>query len=398
MSAVSPPNHREAFAFCMMRRCHVVAFLVAVMTVGTIIFELLVDWGLLSGLNSPSSMTLHSNQVFPRFKCNTPFTVLTHNVLETSDTFSGAWGCPVEIQRRDNLMKATGVSQQQAEDFLSRSRYERLAKFLDSLKSTFDAMTLQEAVPLCRASLEKYFNEDSNWRLVCTDASGEVMIWVNRNKVTKVHSSIAFSSPTSGCMAKLQVLGSLETVTLAAVGMSSSAIRNPKTVRETLSILLNNVKAPDKVSPIIIGADFNSHLPDLLPMVQSLDNSSELFWSAHTASNSTGLGFTTQHEHNWVGAYDGFLTRGLSHKAHTAVLEVGFMPKYMGGEYGPTPFQYGDKAFPNIDGELEVGHRLVPHSAASESHSDHFAVRSKLCLVTDSVVSIEYNPIPGHVH
>ncbi|KAF4673386.1 hypothetical protein FOL47_010632 [Perkinsus chesapeaki] len=151
---------------------------------------------------------------------------------------------------------------------------------------------------------------------------------------------------------------------------------------------------------IFLGGDWNSHMYDLLPLFQS----SSPDWTLHTVpTNDTPLWslprFTSQHEHNWLAAYDGwFVLTPASiprYRFSTTELRQGFLPKYLLREgdstYRASPFYYGNcrgedgpaSRFPEcISGQLKIETNgatwIYPHLLADVGLSDHMAVEMRI--------------------
>ena len=138
--------------------------------------------------------------------------------------------------------------------------------------------------------------------------------------------------------------------------------------------------------------DFNAHLPDLITRLRDLDSTKSV-WTIHTATNTSSAvrtgrwAFTSQHEANFIAAYDGVLTRGLLPQgsgggtASTTVVTVeGYMPKYLGddGVHGPSSFRYSGGSFPaSVEGDLMINGFKLPGNRADQSRSDHLPVSAK---------------------
>jgi hypothetical protein len=141
-------------------------------------------------------------------------------------------------------------------------------------------------------------------------------------------------------------------------------------------------------TPAIFAGDFNAHVPDLFKLLNDTTANSENpeILDFFTAQNNTGRNrFTSQHENNFLVAYDGFLTRGLVHNTTSATVhEQGFMPKFLGKSsvFGESPFSYSAGSFPNIEGGLTESGILIPNNTAYQTMSDHLPV--SLHLVAES--------------
>ncbi|KAF0701470.1 Aste57867_8046 [Aphanomyces stellatus] len=308
------------------------------------------------------------------------------NTLCVDDSFADGWGTVGEMARRDALVASGNYTDASARQFLSSTRFQRVAGFLRTLQTTHNALFLQEVdVPSVvdgGEHLLKYFAIESAgpWRVACMVAgSAEMeMILVNTDEIKVVTNASIDNGPVLGCSAQVFLGGHAKPITLMTVHMRASAIRNPATLNDTLQRFMDVM--PQDTSTVIVGGDLNVHIPDLVDRFARLDNRS---WDYRTAENTTGMmGFTTQHEANFVGAYDGFVTRNYDSSTtsfdRTELYLQGFMPKYLGnGTHGASAFQYADGPYPSIEGNLNFNHHdLGKRNWANGSLSDHVAVSS----------------------
>jgi hypothetical protein len=56
------------------------------------------------------------------------FTILSWNTLSDDDVWADGWGCPLEQDRRDYLMLLKDLSMEEAQDFLTLERYQRIRR------------------------------------------------------------------------------------------------------------------------------------------------------------------------------------------------------------------------------------------------------------------------------
>ncbi|CEP01785.1 Endonuclease/exonuclease/phosphatase domain-containing protein [Plasmodiophora brassicae] len=301
--------------------------------------------------------------------------VLTYNVLQAEEAFADGWGCPAEIARRDGLVAGGGVSRREAEARLSRERFRRLSRFLDGVRGSVSVMALQEVDALSPSLLDVFVAERGPWRVACTAVLG--------TETTVLLVDVSVARPTASgtvpvgcsCYATVDVVGG-PTVTIVAVKLPSGPIRDPTRVEQTVSALLHASPAASSSpsSAAIIMGDFNTHLPDLLPVVSRV--AGDPTWHVETARNRTRP-MTTQNEANFIAAYDGVLLHGLTARSRAVVHQTGFMPKYLGDG---SAFAYADGPFPVISGDLLHGGVVLPGNRANQSLSDHLAVRVDICL------------------
>ncbi|KAF4697974.1 hypothetical protein FOZ62_005625 [Perkinsus olseni] len=153
---------------------------------------------------------------------------------------------------------------------------------------------------------------------------------------------------------------------------------------------------------IVLGGDWNAHIYDLLPIFKSSSKS----WRAHTVQeNSTMLlslpRFTSQHEHNWLAAYDGWFIRapraGPSYHALSVEIREGFLPKYLSrgkhSTHGDSPFYFdGCRHGPDSGSRCRMTGALnletqdeiwkFPHCRATAGLSDHMALQMDFRFAT----------------
>ncbi|CAK4073366.1 unnamed protein product [Aphanomyces euteiches] len=310
--------------------------------------------------------------------------MLTMNTLCVDDSFNTGWGTVGEMQRRDELV-ASGLSDAEARAFLLKTRYERVANFLRDAQRTHNVLALQEMDLLDVSSPEyllKHFAvENGPWKVACNVASPteQEMVLINTDELRLVKNSSWTEEGVVGCAAKVEfVHGTDAPLTLMSFHMKAGFIRNPDKLNATLTRFINTM--PDDDSAVIAGGDFNVNIPDLVARLKILN--SNYSWGHRTASNGTDLGFTTQHEYNFLGAYDGFITRNYASRTHdsTKVWQQGFMPKYLGDNattHGKSPFRYAGGPYPSVEGDLLfIERNLGAANWANVSLSDHMAVSS----------------------
>lgn len=314
--------------------------------------------------------------------------IFSWNTLSVGDTFADGWGAAGEIIRMENLATSENISIEQAEALLLSERYQRVTVVLNRARSMHEVIAIQEAdLETVEGGeyLLKYFTpEVGSWRSACVASNNDeqILLLIDTHFVNAIHSKNINDNGVLGCSTFVK-LHTGEYVTLLNIHLSASMIRDPTTRDKTLETLISFMPTDGRV---VTCGDFNSHLPDLLEDVIAID-SEHHHWSIYTASNSSmtssrSFFFTTQHEHNYMGAYDGYLTRDVVGGGiiTVEVHENGFMPKYLGVDkdtYGMSSFRYSDGPYPDIEGELLFyGSRLDTDSSnqANASLSDHLAV------------------------
>jgi len=328
--------------------------------------------------------------------------ILSFNVQNAQDTFHNIWGCPVEISRRDSILqKNPSRTLEDVETQLTMERYHRITFFLKAHKENgVTAIALQEVSQSIPSLLDIFDPNDSPWKIACK--GGDSALLIDTTYIHILHTE-TYSKPIQGCSANVlyfpntiseRIKLDLESsanhqdvanentyhhLTLATTHLTAGDIRSSETVDQTLETLLSTVS---NNVPVIFCGDFNAHLPELRTRVHKMHNSrvEGKDWQIATVQNKSKvepLFFTTQHEFNWLGAFDGFMYRGLN-ALHVDAIEVGFMPKYMGI----------DGAFSYVEEELiylqiqnmqpkdtsYTAKRIVENSAGSNSYSDHLPV------------------------
>jgi hypothetical protein len=349
----------------------------------------------------------------------------TWNTLSIGDTFADDYGCKSEIARRDDLVANLSLSIAEAESRLLAERFTRVAAFLEQqIKKSHSIIALQEIDYNNSASLLSYFTPETGpWKVACQVDNGSeiVMLIVDTNEVEILaplpNQLVNFDedgvlSCSAHIMARMSVNNKeSKSIIFQSVHLAASFIRNPEHVNSTLAAMLSTV--PRDVS-VIFGGDFNAHLYDLVATVRGLDDSSS--FSVASAVNETGSKhpsrwyFTTQHENNYIGAYDGFLIRNLpslsSYKQPGGVVrlakvsehEQGLLPKYLSSAtaspYGASSFHYSEGSYPVVagnllfdsvvshnDNNLTVTTTLSSQNYANNSLSDHVAISIDYVIV-----------------
>ncbi|KAF0717614.1 Aste57867_2195 [Aphanomyces stellatus] len=310
--------------------------------------------------------------------------MLSLNTLCADDSFSPGWGTRGEMARRDALV-AGGMTDAAARQFLLSTRYQRVAAFLREAQETHNALALQEMDLLTVAGGEyflKYFDvENGPWRVACNVASPteQEMVLVNTDEIKVLKNASWTENGVVGCSATVQLDSQDEPITLMSFHMKAGFIRDPVKFNDTLVRFMNTMPQDDSV--VVAGGDFNVNIPNVVDRMTNL-NGDKYLWAHRTADNETDLGFTTQHEFNFLGAYDGFITRNYDDQADdsTFVWAQGLMPKYLGfnaSTYGQSPFSYADGAYPSVAGNLIFNDQdLGEENWANMSISDHMAVSS----------------------
>ena len=332
--------------------------------------------------------------------------IFSWNTLSVDDTFASGWGAMAEIVRMNNLIASNNISTSEAQGILLAERYQRITGVLNRARLNNKIIAIQEADLESVAGGEyllKYFiPEIGSWKTACksmSDAEQELLI-IDTKYVEVVSTTVFNEDGVLGCSATVRLVESAEVeveVTVLTAHLSASMIRSPATTNSTLEVLLS-LMPPTGV--VVVGGDFNAHLPDLLQLVRELDQGKH-FWSLYSAENRTVTTsktsnpehlyqYTVQHEYNFIAAYDGFLTRDYYHhedinssdpsskaSAPVVVHDNGFMPKYLGDSpHNVSSFRYSEGMYPVIDGELLFYGKAYPRDTneANVSLSDHLAV------------------------
>jgi hypothetical protein len=345
--------------------------------------------------------------------------VFTWNPLSVSDTFADDYGCKSEIARRDEMVNSTGMALANAESKLLSERFYRVSQYLEGIKANHDVIALQEVDPYSNSqSLLHHFKpNDGKWKVACQVDNGSeiVMALVNEETVSILppleDQQLMFNlEGVLGCSTHLELRVSKLNSSVAdrtgivfqSIHLAASHIRNPLTANATLATLLNTMPVS---AAVIAGGDFNAHLRDIISVVEDLDSS--FMWDIATVKNFTSTSnstvrryqFTTQHEHNFIASYDGFLIRNdrpddsskdivdllvIDAYAH----EAGFLAKYLSNStttpFGTSAFHYDGGEYPTVSG-FEVFDSLVngapvtsttldKKNFANNSFSDHLSV------------------------
>ncbi|KAF4673389.1 hypothetical protein FOL47_010635 [Perkinsus chesapeaki] len=346
---------------------------------------------------------------FDRTVLSSELSLVTWNTMQYGDAYSTEWGTPTEIERANRLAKERGISLETARDILADSRFQREADRLREWQKNYDVIALQEvefthenAVRL----IDKIELVTSEWIAGCPLPAPEststfaTPLLLRRQRFTNVVPLSNGTKDIPGCIVEAVTREGL-TMVIGSLHAKSGPIRADavSTVRSFLQHLDDNLNnRTDQL--IFLGGDWNSHMYDLLPLFQS----SSPDWTLHTVpTNDTPLWslprFTSQHEHNWLAAYDGwFVLTPASiprYRFSSTELREGFLPKYLLREgdstYRASPFYYGNcrgedgpaSRFPEcISGQLKIETNgatwIYPHLLADVGLSDHMAVEMRI--------------------
>jgi hypothetical protein len=153
------------------------------------------------------------------------FTILSWNTLSYDDAWADGWGTPLEQDRRDCLMLLESLSVEEAQDFLTLERYQRIRQSImweemidtDTTKPLVDMFVFQE------------LNRDAPWdelddifsttlfslydRIPCQDSdkfntTTIRRVYVRKNSGWKVSRSFGLETDVlqGGCLVELEYL------------------------------------------------------------------------------------------------------------------------------------------------------------------------------------------------
>ncbi len=321
--------------------------------------------------------------------------ILSWNTLESGEggAWSNGWGCPLEIQRRNELIKTIIVdndydsAKSMAEQLLTQERYRRIRKtMLDEILSNepSDFLLFQECTvgnfwdeppldPSKEDSLDnKFFTTfDSLYEKVPCQTKDDVLteetvqhIYVRRNSGWAISSSVALESDAfvGGCLAEFtfcndnskECLGANESPSLILVNVHGKArnMRDPDLRRDSISNLWEEMSSHFHVttgnftgwnSRAIFCGDWNTHLSDMIEPFRHANSDSTFEPVVGMLNNATTTRdypfFSTNHEDSFLAQYDGCLLFE-STTGSPSYLELedtvwnmaGFMPKGKDGK------------------------------------------------------------------
>jgi hypothetical protein len=367
------------------------------------------------------------------------FTILSWNTLSYDDAWAYGWGIPLEQDRRDCLMLLESHSVEEAQDFLTLERYQRIRQSImweemidtDTTKPLVDMFVFQE------------LNRDAPWdelddiflttlfslydRIPCQDSdkfntTTMRRVYVRKNSGWKVSRSFGLETDVlqGGCLVELEyllcgkdddddandtdidgckeVVGSTDGVNkLYVVNLhgKSGDMRNPDLLRVGMSALWNEISNLLQPAPIddemgdlsmhvdswkqriVICGDWNVHLADLPGAFTEPGEDSTLM--AAMLDNQTATNFSTNHEAGFLTQYDGCLL------ANSSILQLnrvssnlhGFMVK---GEQGQLTEGFSCE---QSQGVLYEG-TLLPGTLASDGLSDHLRMYTTFSVAVGS--------------
>lgn len=363
--------------------------------------------------------------------------ILSWNTLESGEggAWSDGWGCPLEIQQRENVIKSIiddvgdyDAAKAKAERMLSHERYNRIRKSLlgditQEAGDPIDFLLFQECTVddfwdepsgSNSNSAEKEFFETFSalyTKVPCQDeniAEETVQhMYVRKNSgfQTSISRPLQSQSFVGGCLVKFiqpwkdddsnSVVTKDMSLVLVNVHGKARNMRDPHLLSESISNLWDEIGSYlkediDWQRRIVLCGDWNTQLSDLVepfrrvsgmdPIVGMLDNS--------TATTEYPF-FSTNHEDGFLAQYDGCLFFGVPSivEASPSYLKLeemswnitGFMPKGRDGKLsGDNPgavmynnFTYGSEN--NLEGVFLNG-TLLPGSKAETGLSDHLRI------------------------
>ena len=351
----------------------------------------------------------------------TLFRILTWNTLEYNGAWPNGWGCPLEIQRRDEWRDLHPESSvEEAQHFLTMERYQRIqqvmTKELDSMD--LDLIFFQEisrSQPSWTDEWEYYTSDTS----VSPSSSDDITSNSRSKKKKKKSSSNSLRGSTSSsrltgyqeipCQDKYSNTSTsstyqqifmkqsenlkyvqhhdLENTTLLEGGClvelswqkqsfyivnlhaQASIIRNPSTRTEALlnfqTELFQHIEE-DQADRVILCGDWNAHLVELEQEWTLLQDVLPVMLDNTTTSPPI---FSTNHEAGFLAQYDGcFVPLALLSNATTSTNLTGFMPKGKNGELTGL-----FSAF-DLHKTVEYNQTVLPHTEPSTGMSDHLRV------------------------
>ena len=299
--------------------------------------------------------------------------ILSWNTLESGEggAWSNGWGCPLEIQRREELIRAIIAdgdyeyeeAKSKAERMLTKDRYRRIRNTVleeieqsHSRSKTIDFLMFQECTlgdfwdepPLDPSNNEdsldnKFFKRfNSLYQKVPCQAKDEVVteetvqhLYVRRNSGWAMSSSsIALQSEAfvGGCLAEFTMcqnsiaepcLDETESPSLILVNLHGKArnMRDPDLRRQSISNLWDEIRSHFRESDasswknrMVLCGDWNTQLSDLIESFREVNSDSLLEPVVGMLDNATATTdfpfFSTNHEDGFLAQYDGCLFFG----------------------------------------------------------------------------------------
>ncbi|KAF4685026.1 hypothetical protein FOZ60_007044 [Perkinsus olseni] len=337
---------------------------------------------------------------------------VTWNTMQYADAYDAQWGTPSESIVASELAREHDIPLSEARDIRSSLRFDREAERIREWQSHQDIIALQEvefthehAVRL----IDKVQLETSEWQPACplplvnATSTFATPLMLRRDRFVSISLLSNGITDVPGCIAEA-VARDGPVLVVGSVHAKSGPIRADarRTVEALLEHLDDVVGKRSEEYFIVLGGDWNAHIYDLLPIFKSSSKS----WRAHTVQeNSTMLlslpRFTSQHEHNWLAAYDGWFIRapraGPSYHALSVEIREGFLPKYLSrgkhSTHGDSPFYFdGCRHGPDSGSRCRMTGALnletqdeiwkFPHCRATAGLSDHMALQMDFRFAT----------------
>jgi len=365
--------------------------------------------------------------------------ILSWNTLESGEggAWSNGWGCPLEIQRRDELIQTIIVdgdydaAKTKAEHVLTQERYHRLRNtMLDEIlysSEPIDFLMFQECTvgdfwdeapldPSNEDSLDKEFfvTLDSLYEKIPCQARNEVVteetlqhVYVRRNSGWKTTVATALQSDAfvGGCLAEFILCEDscsetedASSLILVNIHGKSRNMRDPDLRRTSISNLWEEIGSHfDDTSAfwnngIVLCGDWNTQLSDLIEPFSRVSGDSGLVPVVGMLNNATATTnypfFSTNHEDGFLAQYDGCLWfETPSHSSYLELSDVswnitGFMPKGTDGKLsGDHPGNAVNNFTYHRGGSREgvyLNGMFLPGSKASMGLSDHLRIYTKI--------------------
>lgn len=324
--------------------------------------------------------------------------IATWNYMCQEDAFADGYGCPEEIilSMEKNHLSDTAKLTDKDKLEANLNRFGRIAKFLNN--QDFDILLLQETEKISRDIIEK----NSKFKVISLSNEEAVMmntkssLWKNPEIEVKPYaldlsSYPEFKDKVDGIACAVVSIkkedGNTLQIYLISTHARASRVKGIDKIESFEKSLTSAIKKSFPDSEVIIGGDYNMdfHRKDVQKVFADA-------WRIIVPDGSDWFdGFTTQHETNFYGAFDGFLVtpKNSASVKFTEVKRffVGFMPKYLGNgpikgngnDCGESILQY------NSDYDLvrTDTNKIIPDcNARTDAMSDHTLVQ----------VSIQINP------
>jgi len=365
--------------------------------------------------------------------------ILSWNTLESGEggAWSNGWGCPLEIQRREELIQTIIVdgdyndAKTKAEHMLTQERYKRLRKtMLDEMlysNEAIDFLMFQECTvgdfwdespldPSNQDSLDREFfaTLDSLYEKISCQATDEAItedtvqhVYVRRKSGWKTTFSTALQSNAfvGGCLAEFSLCkGSCtenedhSSLILVNVHGKARTMRDPDLRRTSIANLWNEIGSrfdDDDASwnrKIVLCGDWNTQLSDLIEPFSLVNGDSGLEPVVGMLNNATATTdypfFSTNHEDGFLAQYDGCLWFETPSKSSYLKKQdilwniTGFMPKGTDGKLsGDHPGKAANNFTYHKGGSREgvyLNGIFLPGSKASMGLSDHLRIYTNI--------------------